>query len=91
MYMVYLNPYRQAWLLYEAQIYELSHPYQQHMIDLCSPCIPLFPDWAHPDLVAQGALQGVRVPGHQQEARAHWTTQETLWCAQHFQGGWQDI
>jgi len=43
MYMVYSNPHRQAWLLYEAQIYGLSHPYQQHMIDLYSYSHPISP------------------------------------------------
>lgn len=44
------------------------------------------PDRAHPDLVPQGALEGLRVPGGQQEAGADRPTQATLRSAQHLQG-----
>lgn len=44
------------------------------------------PDWAHPDLVTQGAVQGLWVPRDQQETGAHRTTQTPFWRPQYFQG-----
>lgn len=44
------------------------------------------PDWAHPDLVTQGAVQGLRVPRDQQKTGAYRTTQTPLWCPQYLQG-----
>lgn len=54
--------------------------------DLRNPDADSAPDWAHPDLVTQGAVQGLRVPRDQQETGAHRTTQTPLWRPQYLQG-----